>query len=429
MGRAVLLSACLLVPSLTGQPPSALRMLQQPQQQLCSTEHFSAAAAAVTTDCCGGGGSGHRRLQDGCTIPTSCPTAQCAATFMAFYRDCQQQLSSVSSAAELSAYETLNSDCTRLVADEPSTRRCEASPMRGDICGGNSCKRFVASGMRDRSCAEYCCESGMGCVGAWEELDNGCAPEDAWTCQQTQKRGGGATDDVICECDGDGSTLTEACPPPPAPPPVAPPRPPAAASECCGALPWMAGWLCPGCPTSCLICAGSADSSLPVRPCSALRWGQAWSCASCPASCTITNRPPLPASDVPTLTAGGTTNLPIVLITTPNSGRIPDEPKVSATLVTLDSGPNQRNDLTSTTPSVYEDSWTGAIAIEQRGSSSAQFPKKQWGFETQDAAATGENADVSLLGLPAENDWVLNAPVSFECLLLFRFAHWLYRSD
>eukprot|EP01043_Picozoa_sp_COSAG02_P023185 COSAG02_NODE_1231_length_13766_cov_16.546572_5_plen_257_part_00 len=89
------------------------------------------------------------------------------------------------------------------------------SAMHGDVCGENICRRFVPSGMYDRSCAEYCCEFGLGCVGAWEEQANNCMAEDSWTCEQTEKRGGGSTDDVICECDGDGTTLTEACPPPP----------------------------------------------------------------------------------------------------------------------------------------------------------------------------------------------------------------------
>jgi polyhydroxybutyrate depolymerase len=89
--------------------------------------------------------------------------------------------------------------------------------MRGDVCDDSSCRRFVGYGMYGRSCAEYCCEFGLGCVGAWEEQANNCEAEETWTCEQTQKSGGGSTDDVICECDGNGSTLTEACPPPPPP--------------------------------------------------------------------------------------------------------------------------------------------------------------------------------------------------------------------
>ena len=36
------------------------------------------------------------------------------------------------------------------------------------------------------------------------------------------------------------------------------------------------------------------------------------------------------------------------------------------------------------------------------------FPKKQYGIELQDALGNGMNA--SLLGMPAEEDWVLFAP-------------------
>lgn len=105
-----------------------------------------------------------------------------------------------------------------------SPQLCDA--MRGDVCGGNACRRFVASGMSGRSCADYCCEFGLSCVGAWEERDNDCVQEEVWSCQQTEKRGGGTTDDVICECDG-ATTLAHCAAAPPAPAP-SPPRTPAA---------------------------------------------------------------------------------------------------------------------------------------------------------------------------------------------------------
>jgi len=47
------------------------------------------------------------------------------------------------------------------------------------------------------------------------------------------------------------------------------------------------------------------------------------------------------------------------------------------------------------------------IGIEIRGRYSASLPQKPYGFETRDAA--GGNLNVSLLGMPAENDWVLLA--------------------
>jgi hypothetical protein len=54
-------------------------------------------------------------------------------------------------------------------------------------------------------------------------------------------------------------------------------------------------------------------------------------------------------------------------------------------------------------PTVYD----GRIGIEVRGQSSQRFPKKQFGLET--VTASGDNRNVSLLGLPEENDWILYA--------------------
>ena len=51
--------------------------------------------------------------------------------------------------------------------------------------------------------------------------------------------------------------------------------------------------------------------------------------------------------------------------------------------------------------------YTGNIGIEVRGSSSQSFPKKSYGFETRDVF--GLSMDTSLLGMPSENDWILNA--------------------
>jgi hypothetical protein len=59
--------------------------------------------------------------------------------------------------------------------------------------------------------------------------------------------------------------------------------------------------------------------------------------------------------------------------------------------------------------------YNGKIGIELRGSSAAQFPKKPYGFETRDS--TGANLNVSLLGMPPENDWVLYNPFSDKTLM------------
>jgi hypothetical protein len=52
--------------------------------------------------------------------------------------------------------------------------------------------------------------------------------------------------------------------------------------------------------------------------------------------------------------------------------------------------------------------FAGRIGIERRGSTSAAFPKRSFSFETRGARGK-EGRAVSLLGLPAHPDWVLDA--------------------
>jgi hypothetical protein len=59
--------------------------------------------------------------------------------------------------------------------------------------------------------------------------------------------------------------------------------------------------------------------------------------------------------------------------------------------------------------------YNGKISIERRGSSSQSFPKKSFSLETQDSL--GQNNNLSILGLPTENDWVLYAPYSDKTLI------------
>ena len=65
------------------------------------------------------------------------------------------------------------------------------------------------------------------------------------------------------------------------------------------------------------------------------------------------------------------------------------------------------------------------IGIEIRGSSSQMFPKKQFAIETQDN--NGNNNNVSILGLPPENDWILYAPYSDKSLIRNYLAYKLAR--
>lgn len=102
-------------------------------------------------------------------------------------------------------------------------------------------------------------------------------------------------------------------------------------------------------------------------------------------------------------------NLPIVVIDTFGQD-IPNEPKVPGWMSIIDNGGQQINYVTDI-PNIYD----GHIGIELRGSSSLQFPKKSYGFETR--GENGDNLNVSLLGMPPENDWVLYGPYSDKTLL------------
>jgi len=81
-------------------------------------------------------------------------------------------------------------------------------------------------------------------------------------------------------------------------------------------------------------------------------------------------------------------------------GEIVDEPKVPAALTI------KRLDST-----LYE----GIIGIEIRGESSQFFDKKSYGFETWDSQYN--DLDVSLIGFPEEEDWILYGPFSDKSLI------------
>lgn len=101
-------------------------------------------------------------------------------------------------------------------------------------------------------------------------------------------------------------------------------------------------------------------------------------------------------------------NLPIVLIET-DGQEILDDPRIIADMKIIDYG--KIGNHVSDTANGYN----GKINIEIRGSTSQNFPKKQYGLETQNK--NGKNKNVSLLGLPPENDWILSAPYSDKTLI------------
>ena len=102
-------------------------------------------------------------------------------------------------------------------------------------------------------------------------------------------------------------------------------------------------------------------------------------------------------------------NLPIVIINTNGQG-ILDEPKITADLGIIYNGPGQTNKVSD-----QKNNYNGKVGIELRGSTSQSFPKKPYGFETRDN--TGEDLDVSLLGMPKESDWTLNATYNDKSLM------------
>ncbi len=105
-------------------------------------------------------------------------------------------------------------------------------------------------------------------------------------------------------------------------------------------------------------------------------------------------------------------NLPIVVIETDGGASIPDEPKVLATMKIIwhqDGSRNYMSDIDNPEFLNYD----GRIGIERRGYSSQMVSdKKPYGLTTlQDDNVSNNN--VSLFGMPAENDWILN-PLAYD---------------
>lgn len=106
-------------------------------------------------------------------------------------------------------------------------------------------------------------------------------------------------------------------------------------------------------------------------------------------------------------------NLPIVIIATdtnPETGEpveIPDDPRVLATMKVIKRPDGTRNYASDQNTAAFLN-YNGRISIEIRGSTSQDLPKKPYGLTTLMADDVSNN-NVSLLGMPSENDWVLNS--------------------
>jgi subtilisin-like proprotein convertase family protein len=111
-------------------------------------------------------------------------------------------------------------------------------------------------------------------------------------------------------------------------------------------------------------------------------------------------------------------NLPIILINT-HGQQIPDDPKIPVDFDIVYNGPGQRNFITDSL------NYDGFAGIEIRGSSSQMFPKKSYGFETWDVF--GQSIDTTLLGMPSESDWILNANYTDKtfCRNVLAYQTWM----
>ncbi len=131
-------------------------------------------------------------------------------------------------------------------------------------------------------------------------------------------------------------------------------------------------------------------------------------------SITFNNQPSLP---IPFESS----SLPIVVINT-HGQFIPDDPKMMADMGIIDNGPGALNHLTDPF-----NGYDGKIGIERRGSSSQMFPKRSFGLETWDEA--GNDTSVSILGMPEESDWILNANYSDKSLMRNVMTYYLSRKS
>jgi hypothetical protein len=114
-------------------------------------------------------------------------------------------------------------------------------------------------------------------------------------------------------------------------------------------------------------------------------------------------------------------NLPIIIINTDGGYPIPDDPRILATMKIINRGDGQRNLVSDQNNTQYLD-YNGRINIETRGSSSQALPKKQYGLTTLKADNISNN-NISLLGLPADNDWILNG-LAFDAALMRDYLHY-----
>ena len=114
-------------------------------------------------------------------------------------------------------------------------------------------------------------------------------------------------------------------------------------------------------------------------------------------------------------------SLPIIVITTDvnpataSPYEIVDDPRVLGNMKIIKHPDGGRNYMTDINNAAYLN-YNGRISIEFRGSSSQWLDKKAYGLTTLMADNVNNN-NVSLLGMPSENDWILNG-LAFDASLV-----------
>jgi CotH kinase protein len=91
---------------------------------------------------------------------------------------------------------------------------------------------------------------------------------------------------------------------------------------------------------------------------------------------------------------------PLARVSVNVGGAIPDGKKKTARMTVRQEG---------------RTAYRGRIGIERRGQSTQRFPKRAWSIELRDRR--GDNRDVALLGMPADDDWILYAGYNDKTLM------------
>ncbi len=121
-------------------------------------------------------------------------------------------------------------------------------------------------------------------------------------------------------------------------------------------------------------------------------------------------------------------NLPLIIIETGNREIPKETPRITADMGIINNSSGVNN------PSDSWNEYSGKISIKIRGETSSNFRKKSFTIELQ--KSDGSNNNVSILGLPEENDFVIYSPYSDKTMMknvltfeLFRRAgHWAPRT-